>query len=245
MELSLWDGRVVRSPAGLLGIRGEWSSQGWGATLNSAFWREELGQWRPHGVGPLRQFVLADIDTRLGFQPRESNGANPVQWLGNRARLLEYVTVAHVPESPWLAWLQRLGWGLELASEVGPLQSTVQLRFDGYALWLDGTTGAWLLGVRAGLLPAARIRGDRGVQASVVGEAFARRRLRAIGQLKLAVTATQTWQRLDAGVTALGTALSVHLPWGDRESWWTQLSASADCDAQLQCRAQGSVGVAF
>lgn len=245
VERELWGGRVVRSPAGILGIRGEVDAHGWGTTLTSAFWREDLGQWRPHGVGPLRAFVLADIDTRLGFHSAHLGWVNPLMWLGNRARLFEYATVTPVPESWWLGWLRRLGWGLEVGSEVGPSFATTSVRIDGYGLLVDGVASPWLIGGRAGLMPAFRIRGDRGVQASVIAEAFAQRRVRATGLWKVALSATHSWLHLDGGETEVRAALALHAPWGDREAWWLQLRASADCDLAFHCRPTASVGVAF
>ncbi len=244
-EREIWGGRVVRSPAGILAVRGDVDSQGWGTTLGSAFWREEIGQRRPHGVGPLRAFVLADIDTRLAIRPRQQGGGHGLVWLGNRARLFEYASVTQVPEAAGLRWLQRLGWGLEVGSDLGPGLSNSRIRLDGYALLLDGLSSPWLLGGRAGIMPTVRMRGDRGVQLSAIVEAFAQRRLRATGRLRLAVSAAQTWQHLDRGEAALHAALTLSLPLGDRESWSMQWQAGADCNLVSQCSAVGSAGVAF
>ncbi len=242
-EARQWRGTLVRSPARLLGLRATLADgalrSGWGAVLTTAFWREELGQMRPHGVGPTRSFVLADIETELGVD------GDGVRWLGNRARLFEVASMSLVPaaEDGWLrhlGWVDWFGWGVQVHSAAGPKASNASVRLDGYALLLDGLSGPWLVGVRAGLRPMLALRGGRIFDAALLAEPFAQRRIGSLGRLAASMTMAQTWWRRDAQA-----ALALEVPMGRREAWWARLGAVTDCDAAWRCRWSSHAGVLF
>lgn len=227
-----WRGHVVASPANRLGVGLVRNPDGWGVTVRTAFWREELGQWRPHGLGPLSTFVLFDVQTLVRIDDKGPH------WLGNHGRMFEIARINGQPRGAWLSWVSRVGWGVAVFTDLRRDLLRAAARIDGYLLLLDGTRGPWLAGVRAGLVPSVKLGGDGPFGLQLATEAFALRRVGVTGSLRGAVDFRRAWSDQFAQAK-----LTLDVPWGQREAWRTSVAIIEDCNSAWQCKIGWSVGL--
>ncbi|MCO4760368.1 MAG: DUF4105 domain-containing protein [Myxococcales bacterium] len=224
-EQQAWGQRVVRGPADFVGLGVEQGRDaGWALVLGTAFWREELGQWRPHGLGPLSTFVLADIDTRFEIRNRRA------RWLSNRARLFEFAKMTKRPVEGVWSWLERLGWGMGIHGEVTRERVDLSVRLDGYALLLDGVGSPWLAGLRAGAMPTLRRTDDATMDIQGVLEPFVQRRIGSTGRLALGGQYWRSWR-----TQRMAAELVLDVPWGQAELFRTVTRLRQRCDARWRC----------
>lgn len=231
-EFTRWRGHVVASPANRLGVGLMHDAEGWGATLTTAFWREELGQWRPHGLGPLSKFVLFDVQTLIRVDDKGPH------WLGNHGRMFEFARITVQPQGAWLRWLSRVGWGMALLTDLRSDLLRGTGRIDGYLLLLDGTQGPWLAGVRAGMVPSVQLGGDRLLRLQVAAEPFVQRRIGATGSLRGTIDFRREWSDYTAQA-----GLTLDVPWGVRQAWRTSVAVLEYCDIDWKCKIGWSVGL--
>ncbi len=219
-----WRGRLVRGPAGPVTVGAGGDRTATWLTVGAAFWREELGQLRPHGLGGVARFVVADVDTHIGVS------GDGVTWLGNTARLFEFARMLAAPAVGPLRGLPGVGWGLALNASVTRERVALQGRLDGYLLLRDGLHSRWLAGARLGARPCATRHAGLSVSGDLVAEAFAQLRVGATGRVALRADYARSWR---SGVVT--SALDLDLPWGARESWRTLASAALSCPGRSAC----------
>lgn len=233
-EQERWHGQVVRSGNGWLDFG--WHADGarGGPSTGAAIWREELGQWRPHGGGPLTALVLADLQTVLDLR------GTKLSWLHTGGRLFERAVVTYRPAA-WLEPLvRRIGWGLTALSQGSAHALTGAVRLDGYVLWLDGTRHAWLSGARAGLLPQVGLGRTEAFVAQLAMEVFLQRRVGATGSVRGFLEARRSLQPVD-----VAGGLRLDWPWGPRESWRTPIDVHARRDRDGTWSTGWSAGISW
>lgn len=148
----------------------------------SAFWREELGQVRPHGLRPWRALTLLESETRL------SRVESRPKWGGTFLRPISLV-VADSQPVPSLRWaLDRFGLSAELEGQADLSGGWLGAFAGGIVLLKDGSRSPLLVGLSATAGPGTRVTGaGASPYLAVRTEAFTRYALGSTGGLRTSV----------------------------------------------------------